>query len=85
MFIAEFSVLESTFNDDTCWYLSVVGYGTEELELEVKSSWIFVEQPPQTAGQVLYTDRDIQQSDFRTFMSQLHTLSVLRLAQRFGR
>lgn len=42
----------------THWYLSIVGDSTEELQFKVKSSRIFVEQPPQAAGQVLQTDRE---------------------------
>lgn len=49
-FVVKVSFLVSTFNKDTRWYLPIVCYGTEELELEVKSSWIFVEQPPKTTG-----------------------------------
>lgn len=41
-------------------YLSVVGHGAEELQLQVKSSRVFVEEPPQTAGQVL-RERGTQQ------------------------
>lgn len=36
-----------------CDHLSIIGYGTKKLQLEVKSSWINTKQPPQTAGQVL--------------------------------
>lgn len=43
--------------------LSVVCHGTEELEFEVKSSWIFVEQPPQTAGQVRQQADEEQQTE----------------------
>lgn len=39
-------------------YLPIVGYSAEELEFKVKSSWIFVEQPPKAAGQVLHIHTD---------------------------
>lgn len=54
MFLAEVNLSDSTTMAHT--YLPVVRYSTEELEFKVKSSWIFVEQPPKAAGQVLHTD-----------------------------
>lgn len=36
-----------------CAHLSIIGYSTKELQLEVKPPWICIEQPPQAAGQVL--------------------------------
>lgn len=44
-------------------YLSVVCHSTEELEFKIEPSWIFVEQPPQTAGQVLSTTQRLTLSD----------------------
>lgn len=54
VFLAEVNVSNSTTMAHT--YLPIVRYSTEELEFKVKSSWIFVEQPPKAAGQVLHTD-----------------------------
>lgn len=40
-------------------YLPVVGHSTEKLQLQVKPAWIFVEQPPETAGQILHDETAI--------------------------
>lgn len=57
-------------------YLSIVSHSTEELQFKVEPSWIFVEQPPQTAGQVLHLGRNIHQSDTRTLLWHALQLSI---------
>lgn len=36
-----------------CAHLTIIGYSTKELKLQVKATRISTEQPPQTAGNVL--------------------------------